>query len=202
MRAVYQARDAIYELLEEAKTPGAHDFSIRSTTRLYDFQPSDFTFDGTPSRDGVYIYFEKTRFNEADASTESQSHNPRLHFDLYTSMPASEDGAGAIDFAIRRANKSVEALDVEIYEALSSASFRRLVEEKITGAPVDGAWIPSLVHVAEAENIGVLKTPKTRKSLAVHRIVLTVEVCENHTMTTGVPYDGTTDFVDPRRTDE
>lgn len=197
MRAVYQARDAIYAILSEAKTPGAHDFPIRSTTNLYDFQPSDFTFDGVAARDGVYIYFEKTRLDESDASTDTQSHRPRIHFDMYVSMPASRDtGTGAIDFAVRRANKAVEALDVEIYEALSSAAFRRLIQEKL-GLGAD--WVPSAVHVSEVENIGVLKTPKTQKALAVHRIVLLIEVCENHIMNPGVVYDGTDDFVEPFR---
>lgn len=201
MRSTYQAIDAIYSLLVQAQNPlSGLGFLIRSTTALYDWQPGDFTVDGQQTDDGVYIYFDRTQFDKGMADNGSQSHFPRINLDIYTSVKASKStSTDEIVFGTKRADRAIRNMAIELYDALSHSTFRRLMTEAL---PVDADWTVSDVHVSECTKIGVLRIPKSSKVIAAQRMVLTVNVCEIHDQATGVPYAGTDDVLTPYRTED
>lgn len=201
MRSVYQAIDAVFGLLQQSQQPGSTlPFVIRPGTELHDWQPGDFSVDGQPTQEGVYVYLDKSQFSESDADTNTQSHTPLINFDLYASMTATKSTTtGEITQSEKRADRAIRNMSIEIYEALSHAEFRRLLSENLE--PGSG-WEPSRVHVTAVEKIGVLRIPASSTCMAVQRIVLQVEVCENHGTAAGVPYVDTDDHITPYRVDD
>lgn len=201
MRSLYQAIDAVYALLTQAQTvPSGLPFAVDPNIKIHDWQPSDFSIDGHETQDGVYIYFSKSRFDDTDADTQTQSHRPAIHIDMYASISASvSTGTGTVTSSEKRADRALRNMSIGLYEALSHAAFRRLLEETLESG---AGWTPSTVHVTEAEKIGVLRVPRSSKCLAVQRLVVLIDVCENHDTVTGVDYGGTDDFLVPYRVDE
>jgi len=198
MRSTYQALDAIVALLREAQTVGnTLDFSIRSSTTIYDFQPGDFTVDGQHTQDGVYVYFDNTKFDVNQADNDTQTHYPVINFDMYTSVPATKsESTGAITFGVLLADRAIRSMAIEVYEALSHATFRRKLEETLSPG---NQWTPSDVHVSSCVKIGVLRIPQSSKAIAAQRMTLTVNTCENHGMVTGIDLDGIDDRLLPTR---
>lgn len=200
MRATYEAIDIIYDLLTSAQDPGnGLPFSVDASFSIYDFQPGDFTVDGQPTEDGIYIFFDRTKFDLSQRSGLNQSHDSLIAIDLYTSINSTRStGTGDIEHSVRRADRSIRAMANDIYDAISHSEFHRLFNERITA----DTWRNGGIYISEVMKTGVLRLKNSKNTIAHQRMICMCTVTEIHDTNQGSALTSVRDLIEPVRVDD
>jgi hypothetical protein len=200
MRSTYKAIDIIYEMLIDAQNPAnGLPFVMSAGTNIYDYQPGDSAVDGQPTEEGIYIFFDRTVFDTSVGSEDEQEHGPRMNIDLYASVGSTQSaGSGDVNYSVRRADRSIRSMAIEVYEAISHKSFRRLFNERLVADGVTN-WQLYEINIQSVAKTGVLRLKNSKHTIAHQRIVCVPRVTEIHTSAVGSPYTGSDDLITPYR---
>jgi hypothetical protein len=201
MRSTYETIDGIVALLQDAQPGGSGSLPFTMpTVDIFDYCPGDFRFDGVENDDGIYIYFDETEFPTGESSASGQGHRPDISIDIYMSKTANKALGGAVTFSPKACAVALRVMVQAVYDAITHASFRRLLNEKITATTGNDNWDCSMVQLRKCEFIGTMRLRESSKTIMVQKFTLGPKVEEVHSTDDGIALAGRDDHVSPQRT--
>jgi hypothetical protein len=201
MKSTYETIDGIVALIKDAQPGGSGTLPFTMpAVDIFDYCPGDFRFDGVENDDGVYIYFDETEFPLGESSRSGQGHTPMISIDVYVSKRATKTVAGTVTFSVKVCADALKSLCIDLYAAITHASFMRLLNEKITEQTGTDNWDCSMVQLVKCEFIGTMRLRESAKTIMVQKFTLGPKVEEVHSTDDGVAVAGRDDHISPQRT--
>ena len=168
----------IYSILKNSQdNPTAYDFALDSSLDLRKYDPGDFRIDGHVAKDGVYLYFEKTEFQDDERALAEFGHSPKIVFDVYSSRPARETASGDVVSA-QAAYDSASAAIISVFGCVFHSTFNRILNEALDSVPTFGDTRVTQLYPVSCENIATLKLTENSKSVSIFRLSCEFAVTE------------------------
>jgi len=200
VRSTWATIDGIAAILKEAQlNDGTVPFPLDDDLQIYEFQPPDFRFDGKEMEQGMYIYFEDTRFERSDGGNQDVSHNPNISIDFVVSKGAELDTeTDTFKFSNLVAEATLRTITSQVFDAMTDTRFLRLLNAKIAAnISVTDEFNCSELWFAKADKLGTLRFVKSSKTISIFRFVVQTNIAEVHGNNPGIAYDGTKDHITP-----